>query len=92
MASERDDDPQSDLPVGLSEPARRALLAAGRARLEQVAGLSEAEVRGLHGVGPKAVDQLRGALADRGLAFSTEGQRRSSLSAGGAEDIPIRGA
>jgi len=57
---ERGDWQESDLPVGLSEPARRALVEAGYLCLEQVTGLSEVEQ--LHGVGPKALDQLRRAL------------------------------
>ncbi|MDQ6907694.1 MAG: DNA-binding protein [Chloroflexota bacterium] len=61
---------KSDLPGELAQPARRALLAAGCQRLEQVAELSEAEVKHLHGIGPNALDQLRRALAAHGLAFA----------------------
>ena len=65
---------EDDLPQGLSQPARRALLAAGCTRLEQVAHLSEAEVRRLHGIGPKSIRQLQEALAAIGLAFSNTGE------------------
>lgn len=61
--------PDSDLPAELAQPARRALIGANCLRLEQVAQLSEAELRRLHGIGPKAVEQLRRALASRGLSF-----------------------
>lgn len=61
---------EGDLPNDLSEPARRALVGAGYRRLEQLAGLDESEVAVLHGVGPKAVGQLRRALGARGLSFS----------------------
>ena len=61
---------ESDLPPGLSRPAQRALSAAGYRRLEQLAGVSEAEVEELHGVGPKALDQLRHALVAKGLSFT----------------------
>ena len=61
---------EADLPPGLSRPARRALTNAGFRRLEQLAGLSEAEVEELHGVGPKALDQLRHALIANGLSFA----------------------
>ena len=37
----RSDEPESDLPAGLSKPARRALAAAGYARLEQFTAVSE---------------------------------------------------
>ena len=64
-----------DLPPGLSQPARRALASVGCARLEQVAKLSEAQVKRLHGMGPKGVEQLRTALAARGLSFAGEPKR-----------------
>ena len=62
--------PESDLPEGLAAPARRALAGAGIARLEQLAGLSEARVKGLHGIGPNALDRLRRLLAAKGLSFA----------------------
>ena len=66
----RGDEPESDLPPGLGKPARRALAAAGYARLEQLTEVGEAEVIGLHGMGPKALDHLRRALAARGRSFA----------------------
>jgi hypothetical protein len=60
---------QDDFPEGLSRPARRALAGAGYVRLEQLAEVSEDEVSGLHGMGPKAREQIRRALASRGLSF-----------------------
>jgi len=65
-----DDDPKSDLPSGLAKPAQRALAAAGYARLDQLTRVREDEVLKLHGMGPKALDQLRRALAAKGLAFA----------------------
>lgn len=62
--------PEDGLPAGMGAPATRALLGAGCERLEQVAALTEAEVAGLHGVGPKALGVLRSALEARGLSFS----------------------
>ena len=58
------------LPGALAQPAQRALANAGYTRLEQLAGVSEAEIARLHGIGPKALGQLRQALAERGLAFA----------------------
>ena len=49
--------------MGLARPARRALLEAGYSRIEQLAAVSEDELRRLHGMGPKALDLLRRALA-----------------------------
>jgi HPt (histidine-containing phosphotransfer) domain-containing protein len=61
---------ESDLPIELAQPARRALAAAGIQRLEQLARLSEDEVKQLHGIGPNALNQLRRALRARGLSFA----------------------
>ena len=61
--------PENDLPVGLAAPARRALSSAGYTRLEQFTRVTEEEVLKLHGMGPKAMGQLRDALAARGLSF-----------------------
>lgn len=62
----------SDLPPDLASPARRALVNAGYIRLEQLVTLRAAEVKQLHGMGPKALDQLRRALTARGLSFADE--------------------
>jgi hypothetical protein len=69
---------RDDLPSGLPEPARRALVAAGFIRLEQLTHVSEAEVLALHGVGPKALDLLRRALCANGWAFAVRARRSSS--------------
>jgi hypothetical protein len=61
---------ESDLPTGLASPARRALEAAGYVRLEQLTKVSEAEILKLHGMGPRALDQIRRALAARGQSFA----------------------
>jgi hypothetical protein len=66
----RSDQPESGLPAGLSKPARRALAAAGYTRLEQLTEVSEAEVMMLHGMGPKALEKLRRALAARNQRFA----------------------
>ena len=61
----REDD--AGLPPGLAAPARRALVAAGFARLEQLRGVCEADLLKLHGMGPKAMDQIRKALREAGF-------------------------
>jgi DNA-directed RNA polymerase alpha subunit len=61
---------ENDLPSKLSKPALRALEGAGYIRLEQFTKLSEAEVLQLHGMGPKALEQIRHALAAKGLSFA----------------------
>lgn len=59
-----------DLPDGLSKPAQRALAGAGYTHLEQLTGTSEKKLKGLHGMGPKAIGLLRQALAEHDLAFA----------------------
>ncbi len=71
MKNKQPDQHESDLPK-LSAPAHRALAAAGIRELKQLAKISEAEVKQLHGIGPNALDQLRRALAANGLSFANE--------------------
>ena len=78
MDSKRDDALQSDLPPNLSQPALRALAGAGYSRLEQLTEVSEAELKRLHGMGPKGIEQLRQALNARGLSFAN-GKGRSKI-------------
>lgn len=61
-------DSDTDLPK-LAAPARRALAQAGYVSLEQLAGVKEADLTQLHGMGSTAMDTLRKALDDRGLSF-----------------------
>lgn len=70
MAMKRDDQPESDLPKDLGQPARRALIGAGYWRLDQLTAVSEAEIMRLHGVGPNALEKLRRALHAKGLSFA----------------------
>lgn len=68
----------SDLPEKLSKPAQRALAGVGITRLEQLSKLTEVEVKQLHGIGPNALNQLRQALSEQGLAFANGNNRSSS--------------
>jgi hypothetical protein len=61
--------PENDLPKELAKPAQRALAGAGYFHLEQLTKLREDEVLQLHGMGPKAMEQIRRALAAKGLSF-----------------------
>jgi len=54
----------------LASPARRALAGAGHVGLESLTQVTEADVAGLHGMGPRALGALRQALAAHGLAFA----------------------
>ena len=53
----------------LAAPAQRALAAVGVRRLNDLTKFSEAEIKGWHGIGPNAIEQLRGALKEQGLNF-----------------------
>lgn len=65
----------SDIPTNLAAPARRALAGAGHTTLEHIADITEQELSQLHGMGPKAIGQLRTALAEHGLEFAGERNR-----------------
>ena len=69
MTNKPTDEPGDNFPK-LAAPARRALANAGYTRLEQLTQVSEAEVMRLHGMGPKALEQLSQALKAKGLAFA----------------------
>jgi hypothetical protein len=56
----------------LAKPAIRALEGAGFSQLEQLTEVEEEELAKLHGMGPKAIEQLRLALLERGWQFSTK--------------------
>ncbi|MDQ2889950.1 MAG: DNA-binding protein [Gemmatimonadota bacterium] len=62
---------KNSFPDGLSQPALRALGAAGYASLDELAGVSEAELRGLHGMGPAGIRIIVAALNASGLALRT---------------------
>jgi DNA-directed RNA polymerase alpha subunit len=70
MTTKRRDQSETDLPTELAQPAQRALTAAGIQNLKQLTKFSEAEIKRLHGVGPNALNQLRSALAAKGLSFA----------------------
>jgi hypothetical protein len=72
MKSKTNQPSDSDFPTGLASPARRALAGAGYTRLEQLAAVCEAEIKALHGIGPNAIEQLRQALAEKGLSYAVK--------------------
>jgi hypothetical protein len=57
---------EAAFPAGVSGPALRALAHAGIGSMAQLARRSEAELRALHGMGPKALGILKSALAQQG--------------------------
>jgi pimeloyl-ACP methyl ester carboxylesterase len=61
---------EHDFPKNIGRPATDALLAAGYTRLEQLTRVREADIKALHGVGPKAIKILRATLAEEGLSFA----------------------
>jgi hypothetical protein len=69
---------ESDLPMGLSAPALRALVGAGYVRLDQLTRINEAELKKLHGLGPKAINLLRNALNAKGLSFAESKSSKGS--------------
>lgn len=57
-------------PACLAAPARRALAGAGYTTLDQLASAREADLAKLHGMGPRALAQLRETLTARGRTFA----------------------
>jgi DNA-directed RNA polymerase alpha subunit len=72
MNDDRQNQYGSDLPAELAKPAQRALAGAGIVRLEQLTLMTESDLLKLHGMGPKALEALRRALAVRGLSFAVD--------------------
>ena len=64
---------ETDFPLKIGNPARRALEGAGYSRLQQLTKATEPELMKLHGMGPKALGLLRNALEAKGLYFSKTG-------------------
>ena len=58
-----------DLPAGLSRPALRALAAVGITRTAHFRKITAAELKQLHGMGPKAMELIRQGLAEAGIAL-----------------------
>lgn len=61
--------PDADLPRNIGAPATRALTAAGYTRLSELANVPAAELKKLHGVGPKALRLLQEALEQHGMSL-----------------------
>jgi hypothetical protein len=60
----------SGFPCGIGAPATRALTAAGYSQLRQLAGVPAADLKKLHGMGPKALRVLQEALEAQGLSLA----------------------
>jgi len=60
---------ETGFPKGIPAPATRALNGAGYTDLRQLAGVPAAELKRLHGMGPKALRLLQEALEEQGLSL-----------------------
>ncbi|MEP7318979.1 MAG: DUF1801 domain-containing protein [Panacibacter sp.] len=67
--SKKEDQPEENLLLSLSAPAKRALENKGIKNLKQLAKFSEAEILELHGIGPSSIPKLTNALKAQGLSF-----------------------
>ena len=68
--------PADGLPRSLAKPAKRALSNAGIHDLDQLTDMTESELLELHGMGQKALGQLRLALADRDKSLADAEESR----------------
>ncbi len=71
-------EPTRGLPKGVPAPAIRALNAAGYSDLSELADVPVADLKQLHGMGPKALRVIQEALAERGLS-TRQGDERSRV-------------
>ena len=62
-------DEPTEYPPEIGKTARRVLALNGLTTFDQLNRVSEAELRALHGIGPKALGILRDGLAERGQSF-----------------------
>ena len=60
---------EAGIPRGVGAPATRALPGAGYTMLSQLAGGRAADLKKLHGMGPKALRVLQEALEARGQSL-----------------------
>ena len=60
---------ETGFPKGIGAPATRALTGEGYTDLKQLAGVPTAELKRLHGMGPKALRLLQEALEEQGLSL-----------------------
>jgi hypothetical protein len=63
---------QPPWPKGMSKPSLRALASLGVTRLEQTTRFSERRLAALHGMGPKAIEVIKTALAAEGKALADD--------------------
>jgi DNA-directed RNA polymerase alpha subunit len=66
------DQSKTAFPPKLVKPALRALSGAGLTHLEQLTEISESDLMKLHGMGPKAMQQISDALKENGLSFKID--------------------
>ncbi|OZE34582.1 MULTISPECIES: DNA-binding protein [unclassified Rhodococcus (in: high G+C Gram-positive bacteria)] len=62
-------DEHTDFPKGTGNPASGAFRAAGYMCLDDLAGVPAAELKKLHGVGPKALTVIQTALEQTGRSL-----------------------
>lgn len=70
MSTRKEAAENNAFPPGVARPALRALANAGYTDLGQLTRATEAELKQLHGMGPKALGILRDALAATGKSFA----------------------
>ena len=79
-------EPPLGFPKGIGAPATRALAGAGYNELRQLDKVPASDLQELHGMGPKALRILQGALEDMGMSLGA-----SEVSATGPPPSPPRG-
>lgn len=82
---------KTDFPSGMGKVAPRELQNAGYTKLKQLTKVAEAELLKIHGVGPKAIRILKGALDMKGLSFAKSAKavnvKKATVSKDKAEQV-----
>ena len=81
MNTKNPEQPKSDFPRSIGNPARSALEHAGYSKLKQLTKITEKELGKLHGMGPKALGILREELKAKGMSFAAESKPKAKKEA-----------
>ncbi len=74
MTKKKVESHDDSLPLGLSQPAIRALKGVGITRLSQVSKFTKEELLDLHGMGPNGIGKLEATLNEMGKSFANTGK------------------
>ncbi|MDP4663471.1 MAG: hypothetical protein NWQ55_03105 [Salibacteraceae bacterium] len=66
-------------PQNLAKPAQRVLLSKGISILNDLSRFTKSEIKGLHGIGPDAMEKITNEMFEEQISFAREQQDRERL-------------